>query len=288
MERAVNATPETDQPPVKVHAAAGHLLRKLRHQRGLTLKLAAAALNTSSPVLSRKERGEDVVERQDIRFAIKSYQLTAWEAYELWTAAGFLPEPSPISEHADDLHEQTEALLQNIAFPAFVMDSLGYIRAWNQGIEAIWAPSSAQASAGRLHIIDDLFSARLRERLGEAWEAYVAQSLKIFYHKTLRIANDPEFRMLMETLHARHGAEFVRKWNEAQSGGNGLATPDAAPTIVVHDSPFGPIQYLVMQTLFQLPQQYELITYIPFDAANQERYQRFKAAIGPNKLYFNI
>lgn len=288
MERAVNGPIEAPPPPIQISGAAGYLLRKLRHQRGLTLKLAAAALNTSPPVLSRKERGEDVVERQDIRFAVKSYQLTAWEAYELWTAAGFLPEPTPISERIHNLHEQTEALLQNIAFPAFVMDSLGYIRAWNQGIEAIWAPSSAQGGPQSLHIIDDLFSARLRERLGHGWEAYVAQSLKIFYHKVLRIANDPEFRMLMETLHVRHGAEFARKWNEAQSSSNGIASADSGPTIVVHDSQFGPIQYLVMQTVFQLPQHYELITYVPSDAANQERYQQFKATMGANRLYFNF
>ena len=287
MERVVNGTIEMPRL-TELHSLAGQMLRKLRHQRGLTLKQAAAALNTSPPVLSRKERGEDVIERQDIRFAVKSYQLTAWEAYELWTAAGFIPELSLISEHIYNLHEQTELLLQNIAFPAFVMDSLGYIRAWNQDIEAIWAPSAAQQGRHRLHIIDDLFSPRLRERLGPGWEAYVSQSLKIFYHKTLRIANEPEFRALIETLHARHGAEFVRKWNEAQNGRGDPLAPDAGATIVVHDSPSGPIEYLVMQTLFQLPQQYELITYVPFGDANQERYRHFKATIGPNRLYFSF
>lgn len=264
---------------------AGQILRTLRHQRGLTLKQAAAVLHTSAPVLSRKERDGDAIERQDIRLAVKSYDLSAWEAYQLWTAAGFLPEQQQAAERAYDLRELAEALLPEIAFPACIMDVLGYLRAWNQGIEAIWAPS--QGEARRTHIVDDLFSARLRGRLGARWEAYVAQSLKIFYHKTLRIATQPAFRALLDELHRRHGDEFVRKWNEAQKGGNGLHQPDVGGALAVHESPCGAIEYLLMQCALQLPQDYELLMYVPFGAASQERYRQFKAMLGASRIYFS-
>jgi transcriptional regulator with XRE-family HTH domain len=263
---------------------AGQVLRNLRQQRGLTLKQAAAALHTSAPVLSRKERGEDAIERHDIRLAVRSFHLTPWEAYELWTSAGFIPEPALPLERAYDQRELAQALLPNIAFPAFIVDVFGYIGAWNQGIEAIWAPS--QAESPRIHVVDDLFSARLRARLGARWEPYVARSLKIFYHKTLRVANQPAFKALLEELYARHGEEFVRKWNEAQNGIGSALPSDISGTIVVHESPVGLIEYLVTQSVFQLPQEYELIVYVPFGADNQERYRMFKATMGEHRLYF--
>jgi transcriptional regulator with XRE-family HTH domain len=42
---------------------AGQMLRQLRKQRQLTQTQAALLLHTSTPVLSRKERGLDSIER---------------------------------------------------------------------------------------------------------------------------------------------------------------------------------------------------------------------------------
>jgi transcriptional regulator with XRE-family HTH domain len=271
--------------------SAGQILRVLRHQRGLTLKQAAVSLHTSAPVLSRKERDSDAIERQDIRLAVRSYQLSAWEAYQLWTAAGFNPEPSAPAERSHDARDLAEALLPGIAFPAFIGDTLGYVRAWNQDIEAIWSTSQSLVERRRPHIVDDLFSPRLRARLGQRWDAYVAQSLKIFYHKTLRVAHEPAFRALLDELNDRHGAEFVRRWNAAQDRRNGhTALPQAGlgGAVVVHDSPFGVIEYLLTQCVFQVPQEYELLMYVPLGEANQERYQRFKATVGGPKLYYSF
>jgi transcriptional regulator with XRE-family HTH domain len=264
--------------------AAGQVLRHLRHRRGLTLKQAAEGLHTSAPVLSRKERGEDTIERHDIRLAVRSFQLSPWEAYELWTSAGFLPEPGLPLEPASDLQSLAERLLPHIAFPAFIMDSLGYLRAWNQDFEAIWEPSRAERAP--VHLVDDLFSQRQRQRLGDLWEGYAAQTLKIFYRKTLRVASDPAFRALLDDLHSRHGDEFVQKWNQAQQTSAGLPlASEVGGTVVLHDSPFESIEFLIVQSIFQLPQEYDLIVYVPFGGANHDRYRQAKASVVPNRLY---
>lgn len=234
--------------------AAGKMLRKLRQQRQLTLASAAAMMKTSAPVLSRKERGQDAIERLDVRRAIAAYNLTPWEAYELWAAAGFIPEPTLPHPHTYNLRELAEALLPNLPCPAFITDELGYVRAWNQGIEEIWQASQAQSE--RLHVIGYLFSEQVRTLLGERWDPYTTHAMRVFYTKSMRILNDPAFRDVLNHLVKQHGDTFINKWNAAQQGEwneERLPSVDMGGTIVTHNSPFGMIEYLVMQALFNFP-----------------------------------
>jgi hypothetical protein len=118
---------------------------------------------------------------------VEAYRLDQWEIYALWTAAGFTPAPGSPSTHQHDLHELATLLLTALPFPACMVDSLGYLVAWNQGIEAIWSPS--RADRAHIHVLDDLFSSRLRHKLGEKWEAYVLLALRLFYHSRCFVAS---------------------------------------------------------------------------------------------------
>ncbi|GEM_PF-2286459 len=263
------------------------MIRQLRRQRKLTLARAAAIMRTSAPVLSRKERGQDNIERTDIRRTIEAFQLTPWEAYELWLAAGFIPEPTVSQPRACDLRELAETLLPHLPCPAFIIDELWYVWAWNQGIEEIWQVS--QTDSEYLHVLDDLFSERVRGLLGEDWDRYITQAIRVFYNKTIRISNDPAFRELLTFLVERHGAAFIDKWNAMQRGeymNEWLPPVDMGGTLVTHNSPLGPIEYMVMQALFHFPQSYELVMYVPFGTANQMRYQQFRTTMRPHQLYF--
>jgi transcriptional regulator with XRE-family HTH domain len=268
--------------------AAGKMIRQLRQQRGLTLARASAIMRTSAPVLSRKERGQDNIERTDIRRTIEAFQLTPWEAYELWLAAGFIPEPTLETPSTYDLRELAEALLPHLPCPAFIIDELWHVWAWNQGIEEIWQVS--QADSEYLHVLDDLFSERVRGLLGEEWDRYISQAMRVFYNKTIRISNDPAFQQVLTNLVERHGDAFKEKWNTMPWGkyvDKSLPPVDMGGTMVTHNSPFGPIEYIVMQALFHFPQSYELVMYVPFGIANQSRYQQFRASmVSPNQLYF--
>ncbi len=266
--------------------SAGQLLRRLREQRNLTQQHAAKLLSTSSPVLSRKERDQDEIEREDIRLAIQAYDLSPWEAYELWLAAGFIPEPTLPAARQYDLRAFAETLLPNLPFPAFIADVLGYIKAWNQGIEAIWGASQAEGT--QIHVLRDLFSARVREKLGARWQPYILQALRFFRLKTTRFANDPQFRTLIQSLKTQYGEEFEALWNEAQATGDTPLLPpvDAGGTIVQYESEHGLINYLVVQAALQFPQAHELTLYVPFAAEDYARYQRFQAEMGEGKLYF--
>ncbi len=265
---------------------AGPLLRTLRQARGLTLQQAADPLSTSAPVLSRKERDEDEIEREDIRLAIRGYALSPWEAYELWLAAGFIPEPTLPAARPYNLHAFAETLLPNLPFPAFIADVLGYIKAWNQGMEAIWNVS--QSDSKQIHVLRDLFSARVRDKLGERWRPYILQALRFYRLKTMRFANDPQFRALIQSLKQQYGQEFEELWNAAQEMADETPLPpvDAGGTIVQYESERGLINYLVVQAALQFPQAHELTVYVPFAAEDYARYQHIQAATGEGELYF--
>jgi transcriptional regulator with XRE-family HTH domain len=266
--------------------AAGQLLRRLRQQRQLKLREIAPKLHSSIATLSRKERGEEEIERSDVQRAIEVFQLTPWEAHQLWTAAGFIPEIDLLPAHEYDLRAFAEAMLAQLYFPAFIMDAIGYVQAWNQGIEAIWAPSQ---SVPHPHVISDLFSERVRTSMGDQWAGYVQQSLAVFYHKTLRVANDPAFRQLLADLVEAYSDEFVSLWNAAQQYDylrNGALPLELGGTVVRYPSPVGLIEYLVMQSVFQFPSRYELYLYVPLGAENQARYAQFQALMGEERLYF--
>jgi len=261
---------------------AGRMLRTLRQQRGLTLKQAASRLQTSAPVLSRKERGQDAIERQDIQLAIVVYQLDPWEGYALWVVAGFMPEQAPPNSSAD-LHTVAEMLLTNLLFPAFINDGLGYLHAWNQPIETLWAPS--QTGTARIHLLDCLFSTYVRNKLGELWASCIGHALHVFHHKTMHMAGEPEFHALIYALATKYGEVFIAKWHEARQNNN---TPMATDGLIVQcASPVGPIDYLVLQTTFQTSPPNELIVYMPWGAENQARDEQFRSQLGVNRVYFS-
>lgn len=271
------------------NAQAGRLLRRLRKGRNLILRDAARRLNMSAPALSRKERGQERIERRDIAEAVRGYELSPWEAYTLWTSAGFIPEPTVPPQREYDLRTFAETLFPSLPFPAFIMDVLGYVVAWNEGIEMIWRPS--QAGPGRIHLIEDLFSPRLRERLGERWEPYVRQSLAVFYHKTLPVANDPEFLALIDRLARTYREDFTRLWGAArQNSDASLPLPpiDMGTAVVSYDSALGMIEYLVLQSVVQFPQTYELIVYMPYGDANNERYRLLRERMPQNRAYVRL
>ncbi len=269
------------------HHAAGMLLRQLRLQRGLSLRQASRLLLTSPAALSRKERGIEVVSRHDVSAAIKAYRLTLWEAYDLWTTAGYLPEPARLPARSVEFCAFAQTLLARIVFPAFILDTLGYMMAWNEGIETIWQPS--QAGTSRIHLVADLFAPRNRTRLGVRWEPYVLEALRVFYHRTRFIAHDPAFHALLAELQAQHGAEFGRLWEEAQrrAVGDASLTPiDLNVVTVTYDSPEGLIEYLVLRSMVQLPQPYELHVYVPFGHESEQRYRRLYTLAGSQCVYF--
>lgn len=268
--------------------SGGAMLRQLRKKRHLTLQHVASRFSTSVASLSRKERGVEVVNRQDIRNAVRVYQLPPAEAAELWAAAGLLPDP-PVNAPAQiDLESFAGPLLINLLFPAFVVDALGYIRAWNQPYEHIWQLDGQ--SQRPHHVISNVFSVRFRAMLGDEWHQSASTFVNSFYRDTLTNSGHPNYAPMIRMLEQRHGSDFIRMWNEA-SHKAAAAVPNAFPKLngmrVVYGNDGHDIEYLLMQSSFNVTTSYVLLIQVPFGLENQIRYEALAAGMGPPHVYFD-
>jgi transcriptional regulator with XRE-family HTH domain len=267
---------------------AGAALRQLRFERGLTLRQAAPFFSVSVAALSRKERGIDQVTRDDIRHAIQGYHLTPAEIAELWTAAGMLPDLPARKPVQVDMRSFAAPLLLNLLFPAFVIDTFGHIKAWNQSVEYMWEFSQDQQLP--LHLLSRVFSQRARVILGEHWHTEAAKFVNDFYRSTLRVSGRPEYSRMIRMLEERHRDEFVFMWNEARrqtvDGTANAELTDIGGMRVRYESEVGPIEYLVMQSFFRFSAPYSLFIHVPFGHDNHLRYETLSASIGPQRAYF--
>jgi transcriptional regulator with XRE-family HTH domain len=265
---------------------AGRRVRELRRQHGMTLERLAAAIGTSIPVLSRKERGEQPFERKDVRALIEQFELAPHEAHELWTGAGFVPEVSPPISHASNSYEFAEALLLRVPYPACVLSFLGYLLAWNQEFEMLWHPS--RLALKPLHALDLLLSADVAPEMAEAWEHTTRQILGLFYQRLVRRAHEPPTKRLLASLSARYGARFDAPWQAYQQGEATPPTGAAEVLLVSQHSPWGPLTFLALRGLASTPRNDELITLVPFGAESHERYQQARATVSVGRLYVHL
>lgn len=193
---------------------AARLLRRFRQRNDLTLQQASHLLDTSPAALSRKERGEKPVLRADIRNAIDAYELTPWEAYELWLAAGFVPEQRKPHLSPKSVCELVRPLLSSITYPAAVTDGVGYIKAWNSEYEALWQLADTVPEP---HCIEQLWQRKELFLSYESWSCYALHALKLFYSKTLRATGKAELETVLKRLRDIYGEEFTSRWDRAQS-----------------------------------------------------------------------
>jgi transcriptional regulator with XRE-family HTH domain len=261
-------------------------VRELRRQRGLTLEQLAAAIGTSIPVLSRKERGAQPLERKDVRALVEQFGLAPHEAHELWTVAGFVPEISYPHSHASNSYEFAEALLLGVPYPACVLSFPGYLLAWNHEFELLWNPS--RLALKPLHALDLLLSADVPPEMADAWEHTTRQVLGLFYRRLARRAHEPLTRSLLASLSARYGARFETRWQAFQRGSAAPPTGAAEALLVPLHSSWGVLRFLALRGLAATPRDDELITLVPFGADSHERYQQARATVPVGRLYVHL
>ncbi len=254
------------------YSPAGLTLRRFRHQRGLTLEQAASSLGISISVLSRKERGQQEIKREEVRLIIEQFQLSPAEAHELWTSAGFVPEPGSVPETTGRLRGYASQHLPKLAFPALLLTLPGYVLAWNQEYELIWQPSRLRYRP--LHILDLLFSTEVPPELSEAWERYTWQMILLFHYWVARTIQQPQVHKLLQALSRRYGDRFDTRWlslqtNQAMRAG----MPGLREVLVPWQSAQGPATFVLLRGSAQMPQSHELLVFVPFGSDSQTRYR---------------
>jgi hypothetical protein len=173
-------------------------------------------------------------------------------------------------------------IMTHLHFPAFLTDAYMYVRAWNGAINAIWNPPHN----GPVHMLDDLFSTRVRGRLGHKWRDYVTRAVWLFHTRSFPVANTPHFRTLLAWLHQRHGDEFLQIWNDAWQLGYGSESAQRPGGVIVdYPTPGGEIQYVVFQSMLMFPSSLELYMYVPYGRENMTRHKHFEQAVDVTEIF---
>lgn len=237
--------------------AAGQLLRQLRQQRQLTLREVAPQLHRSVAALSRAERGEEALDRTDLQRVVEVFQLSPWEAQQLWWAAGFVPEAPAQCQSEPPAH--FESLLSQLALPAF--DDLGYLQAWNQEFAALWG---LDETSERPHLIGHLFSEPMRTSLGEEWPEYTRQWIAFFQRKLGYRLHEPPVQQLWADLATAYGEALTGLWADVQRQGKLAGDVGWVGAIVVrHPGRSEMCTYWVVQVVLACVGVGELLLYVP-------------------------
>lgn len=260
---------------------SGRKLRELRLQRGLTLAQVARVVGMSASVLSRKERGKQVLKRRDIRALGAALELSPWEAYELWTAAGFVPEwgrPASASLQRDG---DLAGLVQHCPFPACALTLPGHLAAWNQGFEAIWRAS--QVAIRPLHLLDVLLQAPVPAERSVEWESFTALAVHLFHQWAPRSMPEPLLRQLAYDLSRRYGAAFAERWQRLQREPKPATrtTLAAMRVLLPWESPHGVIRAATLRLMGggALGAGYVLLVHLPAGAESRGRYGQWRATL---------
>jgi hypothetical protein len=266
---------------------AGQTLRRLRRRQGMTLAQMSTAVGISVPVLSRKERDKQALERSDIRTIIERFHLGRCEAYELWTMAGFVPEPHSLPMHTTDPHDYAEHHLLPMPFPACLLCEYGYVLAWNEPLEGIWHTSALPVRP--LHVLDLVFRVRVSPENMDQWDVLARQMMRLFHQRVPHLPDPAQFEHLLTTLYRRYGEAFGARWHALHAGSYAAShQPEASASemLVEQHSHAGTITYIILHGTTLTPQDFELLVLVPFGTESLSRYQQMIVDSAAHGLYF--
>jgi transcriptional regulator with XRE-family HTH domain len=265
--------------------APGAFLRSLRKLRGLTLEVSAERLGMTTSTLSRLERGERGPTREELGAAARVFELNEWEAYLLYTRAGFAPDVVPIVETAQ-IRRSGMAVLSQLSYPAGILDGLGYWLGWNGALQHLFDLPLGE----RLHLMDTWFSQRAREQAGDQWRQYVVCRMWLLYQRSLAVWREPAFQSMLSRMQAKYGADFVNAWNAAVASKGqtpcGGSPQDMETVFMRVTTAVGQIDYLVTHAMMRSQSMMDIFVYAPYGPENEERHRMYRQMVDCQEVYW--
>ncbi len=258
----------------------GEMLRRIRLQRNLTLRVASDRLGVSASSLSRLERDMRVVERADVAAAIRGYQLSAWETFQLESAAKLAPTPLPKIDDEAAWRVLTEHL-RVLTVPAYVVDGHNLIRAWNGQAQALL---ELPAQSAPMNPLEMLFSPRMRTLLGETWHETVVLACRQYYLRTLHVAGEGRLRKSVGDVARKYGSVFTEVWDKAleTSREPDTASVEQINTVIKVYTPVGVIEYLLLELARHTLLSLDLHVLVPLGEQSMRRHREAVAGVNPD------
>jgi hypothetical protein len=224
------------------------------------------------------------VERGDVETVVRGYGLSRWETSNLQLSAGLTPTPPQRAEAKATWRLLTEQM-QLLKAPACIVDEFNFLVGWNGLMQRVWGLPNAPT--GPIHLLDELYSTRMRRLLGEAWRRTATTACRYVHVRSLRVAGEPSFSKSLAALEKKYGNEFIADWNGAlgfDDGSGDQVVADYAGAVVRLETSEGFIDYLSLQSPALAFTSLELHVQIPIGIESERRHAQLVAGVEPGQV----
>jgi transcriptional regulator with XRE-family HTH domain len=213
-------------------------------------------LGVSGPTIRRWEAGRSVPSHFDLQRFAEVCRLSPIET-------GFLIDAfsAKESEQPPDYGEFQTAAQQvlTLPFPAYLLDSFFFLRAWNSHMRAIDGPAGRGDAA--VNLLRGPILAASRPNENEDAEHRLWRWLSDFWYSTASLCGSVPYRRLLQELSSIEG--FKEKWRRMALERNPWQSWSFNSPYHYRNSNVG--DYLVFPSLVVLPPTYHLRVYVPLD-----------------------
>ncbi len=222
----------------------------------------AQRIGLSGSTIRRWESGQFIPKRDELQTLVGAFQLSTDETEFIYTAFAGAPEEAPPDVNAFD-HLVDQVLC--VDFPAIIVDSLYYIRAWNDHADKLTTRGPGLGSL--THILEQLFPAYTDAPPGTRNGTRVLDWLREFRLSTAKLCGTPAYRSLLGRLSDL--GDFRDLWfSMALTRSDGFEFANAPHQI------FRPAVGSLWKSMsrINLPSTYFLYQYFPLDADARARF----------------
>ncbi|MBI5931876.1 MAG: helix-turn-helix domain-containing protein [Chloroflexi bacterium] len=255
----------------------------------------ARRANLSTRQVSKVEQGAVVDLRSMLDPLAHAFQLNESEKAELYTIAGFVYSNTP--KPPTHTRAALELFLRQFPYPMTARTILSDFVAFNTYYQTLFGYTTdkirhlneGELGPNLLRFMFDPEFDYLTYIGGESkWRKDVRLSLQFFRARTFRYIATTRYRQIIEQM--KHFTAFDRLWDLSSNDPHvELGDPDGTPTrpfASVHHPEFGLLEFMPLRVP---PRHFgpllELIVLVPI-TAREDNYQRLRASIQQNKLYF--
>ncbi len=232
-------------------------------------------IGVSGATIRRWESGRLRPNASDAANLASAYRLTPNQTSFLQRA---LRQPAGVPPSVDLFRERAERVLRS-DFPAYMVDTLYYIRAWNSYLSPILA--NADAYLGGKHIIEYILDTQMPPDQRPAWEARVRRMTREFWYFTADFTALEPYRRLV--LHLATWPIFKDEWcrlpfvEEDEEQIIGAPPRTGRPSV-------GSFRLVTSLTL--IPPIYQLREFMPLDDRARATVDKLHES-GPPVVYFD-
>jgi len=240
------------------------MLTQFRQRHGMSQGQLAQATHVSRTYVYHLETGQRVnPSPRVVQNIARALELKSDERQCLQMAynrlTGQFVDPQQSESALLDLGELATLLVHNTAYPAYSLDRLWYLHAWNDAVVTLLEIQEEIKREEKLHLLSIVFDPRQRKRFHD-WEHLAHRLVSDFMYSTRAITHLPEYKALRKNL-----CEFPEFRRIAAVAVYPRGKPVPSFVFRSQHSKLGRLTLRTATTVFTGISSYSLVSYVPGD-----------------------